>query len=729
MLYAKSKPEESIQGHTQELLNRLEILQKNYGKHILENKKIEEKQFWKLLHLACTYHDVGKVYTPFQNMIKEKLGKVQEKTEFNNTIKHEQLSPLFIPEEKLLELTEEEEKVLTQSIYYHHEREGISLDRNIINEIILKDIIPRIKQLEEELEIPLNHMPSNYYLGYVGNEKRIKEKDKMYIEYCLLKGLLHRLDYSASAHVEIEDITDKKIGDSIETVMQEKGFTENELQQYCRENHNENMVIIGSTGMGKTEAGLLWSNGNKTFFTLPIRISINAIYDRISEEYQYKPYVGLLHSSSLDYLESKNGEGDEDSHLQNEEARNLSKKITTCTIDQIFTFVFKYTGYEKIYATFAYSKVIIDEIQAYSPEIVAVILKGLEMIHKMGGKFLIMTATLPRIYKEKLIEMGIPFKNEQFLSNVKRHKIEICQKEILEDVDKIIEKAKDKKILIIVNIVDKAIELYNTIKEQTDNVYTLHSRFIKKDREEKERRIKEFAKDKNEHGVWITTQIVEASIDIDFDYLYTEMSTLDSLFQRLGRCYRKREWTKEECNVHIYTQNVSGIGGIYDKEIYEKSIELLEKYNGHILLEEDKVKMVDILYSNESLEETEFLKRFKEGSQILNNLIEYRTSKKEAQKILRNIENISVIPKEVYDENINLFENYKAEKDKEQKRKIRKEIEKLTTSITKGQARTVADKLFEIEFEEAKGIDTKYNEETGLILKQSIDEEIESRNL
>lgn len=55
-----------------------------------------------------------------------------------------------------------------------------------------------------------------------------------------------------------------------------------------------------------------------------------------------------------------------------------------------------------MYATLSYSKLIIDEIQAYSPEIVAIIIKGLEMIYKIGGKFMIMTATLPQIYKNEL---------------------------------------------------------------------------------------------------------------------------------------------------------------------------------------------------------------------------------------------------------------------------------------------------------------------------------------
>ena len=115
------------------------------------------------------------------------------------------------------------------------------------------------------------------------------------------------------------------------------------------------------------------------------------MYEKLKDEGVVN--VNLLHSTASDYLDEKN------EFNKIDQARNLYEKITTCTIDQIFPFVFKYRGYEKIYATLSYSKVVIDEIQAYSPEIVAVILKGLQMINNLNGKFMVMTATLPRIYK------------------------------------------------------------------------------------------------------------------------------------------------------------------------------------------------------------------------------------------------------------------------------------------------------------------------------------------
>lgn len=44
---------------------------------------------------------------------------------------------------------------------------------------------------------------------------------------------------------------------------------------------DDNVVVIAPTGSGKTEAALLWLDGEKGFYTLPLKVSSNAIYDRI----------------------------------------------------------------------------------------------------------------------------------------------------------------------------------------------------------------------------------------------------------------------------------------------------------------------------------------------------------------------------------------------------------------------------------------------------------------
>lgn len=732
MYYAKSDTKETIKEHTDKLLKNLKIIRNKYGNKITQTIEIEEERFWQLMEIICKYHDAGKVFSGFQNEIRKELKIELIPTRFTNReIKHEQISPMFVPNKKY-NMTEDERKLVYQAIFYHHERNTEHIDRNLLNEIIEEDIKPNLEKIEKELQIEITE-PKTFYLGLVEGQARITEGHQLYKEYCLMKGLLHRLDHCSSAGIPVEDETDDEISTFTEKFMENKNFKPNELQEFTQKNQDKNLIVIGSTGMGKTESALLWSKNDKTFFTLPLRISINAIYDRIVEQIKYE-HIGLLHSTAQDYIEEKQNDLEEKSAMKTEiekieQSKNLYQKITTCTIDQIFPFVFKYRGYEKMYATLSYSKVIIDEIQAYSPEIVAIILKGLQMINKLGGKFMVMTATLPRIYKEKLQEMGIEFEYNEFIKNTQRHKIKLFDKKINEDLNQIYEASKTKKTLIIVNTINKAIEIYKQLKEiGANNINLLHSRFEQEDRNEKEKNIKEFSKQKGENGIWITTQIVEASLDIDFDLLYTEMSTLDSLFQRLGRCYRSREYEGQEPNVRIYTKEASGIKYVYDEEINHKSIELLKEYDNQILEEETKIQLVDKLYSKEMLQGTKFYENFQNAFSILENIIDYDASKKEAQSLLRNIDNIDVIPKNIYDENLDIFEKYEKEQNREEKFALRRKLNKLFISINKSNRWKLNDRITACPYiKNTFIIDTKYDKEIGLLLEKDEDYEIDTR--
>ena len=141
----------------------------------------------------------------------------------------------------------------------------------------------------------------------------------------------------------------------------------------------------------------------------------------------------------------------------------------------------------------------------------------------------------------------------------------IHEDDMLNDLDNILEDAKTKKALVICNTVNSAQKLYIKLLELDSNteIHLLHSRYTKKHRQILEDDVIEFSKS-NRTGICISTQIVEASLDIDFDVLYTYLSSIDSLIQRMGRVYRKRENSNQLVNVHIYTFK-DGIGCVYDK--------------------------------------------------------------------------------------------------------------------------------------------------------------------
>jgi CRISPR-associated endonuclease/helicase Cas3 len=676
--YAKSETKETIREHTNRLLDNLQLLKVTYGHKLI----YFDERMWELLRLAVEYHDVGKANTVFQNKIRRAIHENTFETNCDVDVPHNYLSVGLIPFSQL-NLTKEESRLLIHAVGYHHERDKLP-DKETIRHVLETDLKNKITEISQHMGLPMAEKISFRFVDRLLKRYTIHDGEQFW-KYVLLKGVLHRLDHSASAHIPVEIDINKSIGVSVNRYMENQGFKKNELQRFAEENKEKNVIAIAQTGMGKTEAALLWIGDDKAFFTLPLRVSINAIYERIREKMEYDA-VGLLHSTSVHYLAEK---GEENWEAIKQQSKQLSMKLLMTTIDQILKFPFFYRGFEKELATMANAKVVIDEIQAYDPKIAAMLIKALEMIHRVGGKFMIMTATLPTLYLEELkrrnviAETDISF-GEFIDSSKQRHRIRLHSEEIIHSIDDMVNLAQASQVLVIVNTVRRAVELYKQLSNNEQNVpvYLLHSQFTQEDRQLLERRIKEF-NDNKEKGIWITTQLVEASIDIDFDYLFTEMSTLDSLFQRLGRCYRKRVLDSEQCNVHIFTENISGIPKVYNEHLVSESIKLLQPYDGQILDEHAKVEMVKQLYERKRLSGTTFLQEFESALYMFDNLDPYGMNMKEAQQKLRDIQNVQVMPREIYDGILDVFEIYDACRDFKERIRLRMDIESKTVSVNR----------------------------------------------
>lgn len=619
--YAKSINENiSIKEHTQMVLDSYHELMKL--KKIYFNEKFD-----KMIELSIKYHDIGKVNTIFQEKMRGHYT--------NDEIPHGYLSVLAVDFKKIGFSRKEikEFKIIINSVFYHHRRGEF-----------LKDRIKEFSKAYYEEQLS-NYLGDNYYNLSYANLNLIYPRnptstitDEEWIEFVIVKGILNRCDWSASGNLAIEIEAEQSMKDNIL-----KRFDLNSVQKFMMENHNENVAIVASTGAGKTEAALLWLNDEKGFFTLPMKVSANAIYQRIKEHYllpiDNQNKVAILHGDCYKLY---------DNDLANyHNARNLAYPLTVCTIDQIFKFAYKALGTEHLLATLKYSKVIIDELQAYSPDMLATIITALKYIHKIGGKFAIITATLPQFILDELSTCNIKYK--RFIGNIdNRHKIMIHEDDMLNDLDNILEDAKTKKALVICNTVNSAQKLYIKLLELDSNteIHLLHSRYTKKHRQILEDDVIEFSKS-NRTGICISTQIVEASLDIDFDVLYTYLSSIDSLIQRMGRVYRKRENSNQLVNVHIYTFK-DGIGCVYDKIIYERTLDVLKDYHNQMFLEEEKIKCMDRVYDRKELEKTKYMKIYNEKMEYLSNLTALQVEKSEVDNKFRNINSIFILPERFY---------------------------------------------------------------------------------
>ncbi|EEV8378074.1 hypothetical protein EHV86_005664, partial [Escherichia coli] len=109
------------------------------------------------------------------------------------------------------------------------------------------------------------------------------------------------------------------------------------------------------------------------------------------------------------------------------------------------------------------------------------------------------------------------------------------------EVDNDMYHAKKMGQIVLFNSATKAqISAVKSMKEKEENTLVYHSKFFKNDRATIFSRImNEFGKqNKTKRNVLRTGPILQASIDISTHSMLTEISSIDNIFQRLGRVVR-----------------------------------------------------------------------------------------------------------------------------------------------------------------------------------------------
>lgn len=711
----------TIREHTDKLLENLQKLRDYYRKEIEElipkglPTELRER-FWEILELACEYHDYGKIHCKFQ----EKLGNKSVKPiKGLPEVRHNLLSLVFVNvEDELIR------KIVRLLVLHHHpvEVEEVSIESV---EKVLKE---EFKFEKNPIRFMLRKKEEDYLRDDVAKMFKIPV-DGLIPYYRLLKGLLLRIDHASSSK-HAQEVEDKPPGDTLSFVdefFKQKGSSPNEMQTFVRENRDKNLVIIAPTGAGKTETGFIYLQ-RKGFFMLPYRVSANGVYMRA--EGMFRDYAGLLHSSALSYVLEREENREDIKNNQEGTAflnyflsRNFAKPIIVSTPDQLMHFVFRYKGFEKYYATALYSRLVIDELQSYDPITLAFIVQGLEVLAQNGGKFLVMTATFPEFLRERFERMGVEFR----VFNTQKepyHHVQVIDDSIDNYVERMIELSQKAKVLVVVNTVRKAIELKEKFeKAGLQNVKLLHSRFILKDRKEKEIEIMEFF-NSQEKGFWITTQLAEVSLDLDADYLFTELSTADSLIQRMGRCNRKGQKSTDEPNVFVFTRDCSGVGPVYYKHLHESTLKNL--IDG--LWDWDfKWELVEKVYSESALYGTKYWERFKKAESYIKSLWEGADSlirsKSEAQDLFRDINAVQVIPNQFKEEVESLLQEWERAKGDFVRRA------KLLSNILEYSFSLPAWSIKELEKQKVHDrlgiyyIEGDYSEGTGFVLKPTADTE------
>ena len=366
------------------------------------------------------------------------------------------------------------------------------------------------------------------------------------------------------------------------------------LQNELKKNKSQNLFYIEApTGAGKTNLSLMSvveilkndTSINKVFYVFPFTTLLTQTYTAIKKTLELNnTQIVQLHSKAKynQKIESeKDGiYGDEKTNFLDNQFMNYP--ITLLSHVKFFDIL---TGISKddnyIFHRLANSIVIIDEIQTYSPDFWSRIVCLLDMYAKnFNIKFIVMSATLPKI--DKIIDSQFSFlvsnkqdyfQNQNFADRVTintdvinlNKPEEIYQR--LEDESIMYQKletTKSKKVKTIIEFITKkgADEFYKYAKkvnEIFDEIFILSGTIL----ESRRREIIDFIKNVHDKNILlVTTQVVEAGVDIDMDIGFKEKSLVDSDEQLAGRINRNS--SKEGNKLFLFI-----IGKGNDKFVYK----------------------------------------------------------------------------------------------------------------------------------------------------------------
>ncbi|EGW22015.1 CRISPR-associated helicase/endonuclease Cas3 [Methylobacter tundripaludum] len=358
-------------------------------------------------------------------------------------------------------------------------------------------------------------------------------------------------------------------------------------------------LIEAPTGSGKTEAALAYASklltsdpslGSSIIFALPTQATANAMLKRLKDVadklFEGGANVVLAHGKRDLNHDFKNilansrltAQGAEEAGVQCSEWLGASKKraflgqIGVCTIDQVLLSVLPVR--HQFVRGFGIQKsiLIIDEVHAYDSYMYGLLTEVLKRQKQAAGSVILLSATLPHHQKAKLLQswgvqseqknpayplvthasanLVLPFELPDSEQTAERMvNVETWQAEQLvlspEQLEKIVQAAEQgAKVAVICNLVADAQNIVQQLAGLTTiPVDLFHSRFRFVDRQKIEQDITGYygkhEQDRASGGrILVATQVVEQSLDLDFDWMLTQLCPVDLLFQRLGRLHR-----------------------------------------------------------------------------------------------------------------------------------------------------------------------------------------------
>lgn len=345
-------------------------------------------------------------------------------------------------------------------------------------------------------------------------------------------------------------------------------------------------ILEAPMGIGKTEAALALANNianqqgqTGIFFGLPTQATSNAVFKRLSNWLNTgypNAHLRLKHSNAeLNDNYSKIKENTDPGQISVNpwfagSKRSMLEDFVVGTVDQAITISRSQNHLSLKHLALSQKVIIIDEVHAYDAFMQASLYRALEWFGALKIPVIILSATLPTKTRKELLQSYLKGKSQNseqitLIESTAYPKLSFTQNsEIVEILDfntsqmqstnvSISHLSEDRLIAslkyqlqnggyagIIVNTIQHAQDLYDIISK----IYPtklLHARFLAPERIRIEQEFENELSNNPNHTtarVYIGTQVMEQSLDLDFDILYSEIAPIDLFLQRIGRLHR-----------------------------------------------------------------------------------------------------------------------------------------------------------------------------------------------
>lgn len=299
-----------------------------------------------------------------------------------------------------------------------------------------------------------------------------------------------------------------------------------------------------------------------------------------------------------------------------------SEIIITTFVQFLETIIGYKNRFLKKYHNISNSIILLDEVQNIPIEYWDLIEFIFYYLTKYLNTYIILlTATKPLIFRNLIKPQELLINHEKYFSKFER--IKIVPKFNIKKDDQLISFIEilikeHKSLMIVLNTINSSIEIYNKVKERNlvDNIVYLSANIIPKQRLERIKAIRKFIEEKKKFIV-VSTQVIEAGVDIDLECVIRDIGPFDSIVQVGGRCNREFNlYLGEVYVVHLHNEKER----LYSEFVYKK---LAPSLTYEILSKIKELNERDFLnYINLYFEEIIKRKSFELSEKIINSILD-----------------------------------------------------------------------------------------------------------